>query len=937
MVRNFLLVLFALIQASVGLWAQGGVIDQVVSGAVASLGEKKLLANDSIDFQFAISLNDGAGFFDIEQKGETFTKFLYSAKPREQFTALDMARDSLEKGIGMYRIRRYEMAERKLIGARNLMERHRLTNQILYLRILSNLGLIYLTQGKTNLAGQYLDVCLENSKENLGTTSAAYVANLNNKAKLHQVLGEFNQAEKSFQDAGQLGLEVFGGGMQQAIILNNQAMLSQTMGRTDDAVRTMNEAIRMSGEAPKFFYYGAKSFDNRKFLANLGTIQQSAGNYEEAERIFVDIKGVFESKRQTKSAEYAGLCHQLGLLYIQMGKYDQVKELLETSLSVYKKRWTEKTIYYAAVADDMGNFYRLIAQYKDADNWLHQAFDIRKELLNETHPDYINSQEHLATLYWKTGKVREAHALYRDVMTKTMEIINRYFPPMSESEKTKFWDITQPRFQQFYQFAAENHQAIPELKSAVFNSNVATKGLLLNATSKVRSEILSSGDEQLIADYLNWKDQKEQLARLYSYSKNKLKKQGIGLAAMEREANALERSLSQRSGSFSDAYITRTATLTEIKSKLKPGECLVDIIRMQQFDQEFTDDVRYVALVLTPGSEHPEWITLPNGQELESRFLNYYRSAIRSKVSETYTYDQFWKYIDQQVPAGSRIYYVPDGVFNQLNINTLRLPEGKFLVQSHELVLLGNSADLIELHETQSSLNKSAFLLGYADYQTEAIPMLPGTRQEVDDISVILEDAAYDVHEYVLKDASEENVKGVQNPRIMHIATHGFFMEDAVYAGRGSVLGVRSENAAKNPLLRSGLILAGTGPALRDTSEVNLSGKDNGILTAYEAMNLNLDQTELVVLSACETGLGEVKAGEGVYGLQRSFQVAGADAIIMSLWVVDDYATQKLMSHFYREWVTSGNKLEAFRNAQLQLMTEYEEPYYWGAFVMIGS
>lgn len=135
-----------------------------------------------------------------------------------------------------------------------------------------------------------------------------------------------------------------------------------------------------------------------------------------------------------------------------------------------------------------------------------------------------------------------------------------------------------------------------------------------------------------------------------------------------------------------------------------------------------------------------------------------------------------------------------------------------------------------------------------------------------------------------------------------------------------------------DPMLYSGLLLAG----VSNTDTKEKTGED-GILTAYEIMNLGFSNLDMVVLSACETGTGEISSGEGVYGLQRAFLVAGANSLIMSMWKVDDQATKDLMTEFYKELFNKGDKREAFMNAQKKIKKKYKSPIYWGAFVMVGS
>ena len=174
------------------------------------------------------------------------------------------------------------------------------------------------------------------------------------------------------------------------------------------------------------------------------------------------------------------------------------------------------------------------------------------------------------------------------------------------------------------------------------------------------------------------------------------------------------------------------------------------------------------------------------------------------------------------------------------------------------------------------------------------------------------------------------------SPEVIHIATHGFFLEDereVKRTGFMQALSKSNDQVLYNPLLRSGLLMAGANRAWNN--EDVIPDIEDGVLTAEEIAHMNLSNTQLVVLSACETGLGEVKNSEGVFGLQRAFKLTGVETLIMSLWKVPDQATSLLMTSFYSNWLNGKTKHQAFRNAQKALRQTYPEPYYWAGFVMM--
>lgn len=885
---------------------------------------------DSVDFNYAITVIDNSGMMNIRDFDETLTKSAYAAsnfllKEEKDKTPAQKCRAILDAAENFYQVRQYKPAEIYFLDAKLSYEVEGLTNNINYSKVSADLGLLYATMGRYNSAEYYSSEALSIREQTLGKNSKAYASSLNNLAVLYQKTARFNESEKYFDEALQVVQEQLGAESQEyAIVLNNQAILFSEIGRTEQAVSKLNTAISILDKLKKKVVRNQVSFQS-----NLALLYQQTGRLTEAEAIYLKLEKMLGSK----DPFYAGVLNNLALLYVQMDQTDKVEDYLKRSAEVYKTRFGDQNPNYAKVLNDLGNFYRAQGRFAEAEDNLTKALTIRGTALDTNHPDYVKSQEDLAILYWKKGDLAKAESNYKIAMDKSLDFINRYFPPMSEAEKTKYWDVLRPRFQRFYNYCLEASVTNPAVAQTMYNYQIATKGLLLNTTNKIKKAILASGNNELIKDYVAWLDKKETLARYYSLSKEDLSAQKIDLSTLEKEANDMERSLSQRSTDFSQGYSTDKIDFSQIASVLGDQEAAVEFIRIQSYDKNFTTDSKYAVLILTKGLATPKLVVLDNGNQLETRYAKFYRNAIQQKSADTYSYDQFWARIDPSLTGKKTIFLSADGVYNQISLNTLKKTDGDYLINRYDIILVGNSEDVITLKSQKAvASKKNAFLLGFPDYGGDAVAALPGTKVEVESIAKILKANGYQTTPYEQKTATEAILKSLKGPAIVHIATHGYFQPDV----EQSAAGVREENARNNPLLRSGLLLAGASPTLKGEVMPNLESNDNGVLTAYEAMNLDLEGTDLIVLSACETGLGDVRAGEGVYGLQRSFQVAGAKALVMSLWKVDDAATQALMTNFYTNLAKGGSKAKAFKQAQLQLMTKYKDPYYWGAFVMMG-
>lgn len=904
---------------------------------------------DDVDFNYAISFSDNAGLFETKEKGDflkgTLKEGLDVALKNIDITdennvtlpEMDIEENAKKlnaTGEVFFASGKYRAAEIAFMRSiRNYETLNKLKTATGVIPI-SNLALLYHTTARYNKADSLTQYALT-IRESSAKGEPEHIVSINNKAVLYKDMGRYNEAETLIAEALSLITEKPGkNSIAYALALNNQAMLYQAVGRNQEAEKLIKECLEIAKITLK-----ENSNNYIKLTINLAHLYQNTGKYDEAEKVYLEAIRLKEKKLGKSHPDYAHLKSGLAALYIEMGKTENVEALLKEAVDIYKKKLKEEHPSYAAAISDLGNFYRVNNRLAEAEPLLLKALEVRKDKLGQNHPDYINSLEDYAILCWQQFNIKEAAENYIKVITATLNYIDAYFAPMSESEKSKFWSKMTPRFHRFYSFCADAGKTNPELIALMYDNQLRTKALLLNSSNKVRKQILTSGNSQLISKYTRWIDQKENLARLYTLSKEELAEENINLDSLENVTNNLEKELSSESEIFSKGFDKKRTSFRDISLALKPEEAAVEIVQFRKFHKTFSDSIYYMALVVINTTiSSPAYALFRNGHEMETVYFKDYRSGIERMKDSELAYPKFWEQINDLIKDKKTIYVSPDGIYNQISLYTIKEPSGKYIIDSKKIILVGNSKEIIEGKKSSgknANTQKSATLVGYPKYGTLGkFSELPGTKKEVEAIGKILVAGGYKTTSYTEEKASEEKVKEA-NTQILHIATHGFFLPEIKNTDAGKILGIETSKAKENPLHRSGLLLAGAENVFTGGSERSTS--NNGILTAYEAMNMSLENTELVVLSACETGLGDVKVGEGVYGLQRSFFVAGANAVIMSLWTVSDDATVDLMVNFYKNYAATGNKQESFLKAQKQLKLKYPQPDFWGAFVLIGN
>jgi len=494
--------------------------------------------------------------------------------------------------------------------------------------------------------------------------------------------------------------------------------------------------------------------------------------------------------------------------------------------------------------------------------------------------------------------------------------------------------------------------------------NIGYANVLLQKESRLGfkkyriEELRNSKDKELQSYFKEWISLNKYIVQQLSLPQDK---RAMGYEQEKERLDVVERILSSKSAGFNQ--LEQIYDASAILESLKEGEVLIDFVKFRGYDCHLNKPCKtqYAAYILKKGQSAPEVILY---EDLDNLIELKYRRNLYSwnkKAGKTNLNELIIEPLKEYLAEVNTIYIVPTGVLNRINFgaipfNELEIISDRFLVKQ-----LGTSKGLLRA-EKLDYLENDALLLGGISYEleggdmleqkevsedylefTEAVrgirngvwDQLPHTNTEIENISKLLNKEGYKVNVSAELKATEDQFKtlGVskESPRILHLATHGYFFPDAQ---SGAKTGFQSSS---HPLIRSGLILAGANHVWQGNMPVE--GKEDGILTAYEISQMDLSNTELVVLSACETGLGDIEGNEGVYGLQRAFKMAGVKYVMMSLWSVQDKQTKEFMELFYKEWLDNEKSiLEAHQATQNAMRQRYAKPFnpnLWAGFVLV--
>jgi CHAT domain-containing protein/Tfp pilus assembly protein PilF len=874
-----------------------------------------------------------------------------------------------------YRMADYAHVEPVWNRARDIREKVFGVGSPVTAKILNNLAVLYKAQGRYAESEALYRKTLDIRERTLGPDHLDVAASLNNLANLLLVQARYAEAEADYQRALDITERRLGeNDLKIAIGLNNLAALYHMLGRYEDEEPLYRRALDILTKAN-----GQENPDVAQAMNNLGYMYHDMGRYADAEPLYQQALTIQERTQGMEHPKVAATLSNLARLYTDENKYDLAEPLLLRSLNIGEKVQGADHPEVAEILKNLGDLLQLRERYTEAQTTYQRALTILEKSVGKTHPIEAGILFGMAMVSRHAGDFVVAKQYESRAFTIRRKNFSEGFASLTERNALEYSRFFQDEAANYLSILMDSPDGTTAYRGEIAHVVLSTKGQVSDgifARHKTVSAIAALVDSMNMA--------RQDIARLYVEGPNPARTWAYDsdMAKASQRKEQFESELAKRSAEMRSEKIAAEIDPLKVVAKLPPQSALVDFMHYSHHTSLNVTEDRFLAVVIRSGGKTSVF-DLGKAAEIDSaveRYRNHFQHPSTAEMNRlAYAdaagdlYRRVWQPLSSQVSNVKLLFIAPDGSLSLVSFAGLLNAEGNYLIEQYAFHYLLSGRDLLE-PVSMAPRGNGLLAMGDPDYDASSssrtgntgsnsllasiqgaltnfmprnvtsgclalrdshVARLPGTRTEVERlVAQWTEHSIEPVTAFFDAKSSEENLKiECHGKRVIHLATHGYFLSDEcrpAHAGLGFV--------GENPLLQSGLFLAGANVKGQKASNQTI---EDGIVTAEEVSGLNLQGLQLVILSACETGIGHIRTGEGIFGLRRAFEMAGAQSEISALWSVDDQSTSAIIGQLFVE--QNITVADAMRRAALRRINDLrnagksDDPFFWAAFVATGD
>lgn len=874
------------------------------------------------------------------------------------------------------------------------------TNSLVATAILHNIGRIYALQGNYSSALESFQRSCAILEKEIGAGHYVFAQSLRLLAEVHTQMGNFPKARMLLERVLDITRKALGQNHPEvAQTLVCIAWLDRDEGDNAGALQKLNAALVMLQE-----FHGTNHPSIAICLDSLAEIYETLGDLNRALSLYDQSYSIKAQHYGKDHPLVARTLENITPIYTAQGKYEQALNMLFTCLQIRLQAFGNRSPLVANTVEQIGSVYLMNKDFTNALTSFTGATALREKILGDKHPEVAVGFAHIADFWDKFGR----YDLSAENSEKALRILEQaHGPENPDTIRTKMnLAFALGRKGDPVKCIASYSLAFRDQRRYLSGQLLSTPDYLalrLVARSRSELQILHSACSAAVGN--GFGEAKHQAAETLALHK----------ALFEELLTLRSRFSAELKNSGDIIHYTRNAVrendvaLHGIATNLPSQAALMDLLEYSRFDFESKEnqwkEIRYAAYVTLPPERDRtnfvvRYIDLGHSEpingavETVSRRMASGQFRARDLVPALQRLGELiYAPLATHLTNVSHLIICPDGQLSRIPFEMLPLPpfggQPRYLAEEKMITYVTSGREVARLAQPSNSQKTNApVILGNPDFNfnltTEAAPgsivsqtnhtidtlalpsertraisrsyrgfsfkPLPGSKEEAESVAKIL---GKDAVLLLGKEAREATLKKVVSPRVLHLATHGFFLTDQEFKRTNQTSGefltaslsssgsspprfrTHPEDDWENPMIRCGIALAGANHA----SAITNSATEDGLLTGLEASLLNLQGTKLVILSACQTGVGDIKIGEGVMSLRRAFRIAGAETVLASHWPVSDKATSQLMTEFMRRWNSGEPRGQAWREAQLSLLRskDFSHPYFWAAFTLTGQ